>query len=205
MPKSSLSENFLVAEREKLTAGFYTRDVLTVAKELLGNIFTVEKDGKILSAVITEVEAYKGDTDEAAHSFGGITERNKIMFEEGGKLYVYFIYGAHFCANVVTGKKGEGDAVLLRGMYPVSGLEFFAENRYGKRVLDKKELNNLLNGPGKICKAFGIDKSFNGINITGDTVYILKGEKNNEIRIQSTERIGISKSKELKWRFFIEV
>ena len=205
MPESSVSEIVLITEGEKLTAEFYRRDVLTVAKELLGNIFTLEKGGKTLSAIITEVEAYKGETDEAAHSFGGMTQRNKVMFDEGGKLYVYFIYGVHHCANVVTGARGEGDAVLLRGMTPLTGLKYFAKNRYGKTVLDRKELLNLLNGPGKICQAFGIDRTFNGADLSREKVYILRANYEKKIPVRSSERIGISKSKELKWRFFIEV
>ncbi len=86
-----------------------------------------------LSAKIVEVEAYDGRIDEAAHTFNGKTERNKIMFEEGGFLYVYFTYGIHFCSNIVTGKKDEGTAVLLRAMEPISGLEEFGKRRFNKK------------------------------------------------------------------------
>ena len=105
----------------KLEKEFYCRNLLVVAKDLLGKIL-VKKNGKeILAGKIVEVEAYDGSTDQAAHSYGRITPRNKIMFEDGGFLYVYFTYGAHHCCNVITGKKGKGTAVLIRAVEPVFG------------------------------------------------------------------------------------
>ncbi len=190
---------------EKLDKHFYTQDVLTVAEKLLGKIFVRKTGENILAARITEVEAYKGACDEAAHSYGGKTKRNQVMFEEGGLLYVYFIYGVHFCANVVTGKKEEGDAVLLRGMIPLIGLETFALNRFGKTNISDSESKNLLNGPGKICKAFSINRKENGIDLTGDDIYILQENNDKRFEIKTSERIGINKAKELKWRFFIDL
>src|SRR5690606_33438216 len=131
---------------------------------LLGKIFVRKIDDKILSAKIVEVEAYDGNIDEAAHTFRGKTERNKLMFEEGGILYVYFIYGNHYCANVVTGYKDEGKAVLIRAAEPLEGTQRMAMNRYGRECLNRNELINLTNGPGKFCKSFGIDKSHGGSN-----------------------------------------
>ncbi len=109
--------------QQKLSIDFYKDDVLTVAQNLLGKMFVFndKRIGEKLSAKIVEVEAYDGKLDEAAHTYNGKTERNKIMFEAGGYLYVYFTYGKHFCANIVTGKEGEGTAVLLRGMEAVDG------------------------------------------------------------------------------------
>ena len=111
----------------KLKKDFYNRNVLIVAKELLGKIFVLEdkENNQKLSARIVEVEAYDGNIDEAAHTFNGKTTRNEIMFEEGGYLYVYFTYGIHYCANIVAGKAGEGTAILLRAMEPISDLEGF--------------------------------------------------------------------------------
>ena len=140
----------------KLKKDFYNRNVLIVAKELLGKIFVFNNSetGDLLKARIVEVEAYDGNIDQAAHTFNGKTERNKIMFEEGGYLYVYFTYGIHYCSNVVVGKKDEGTAVLMRAMEPLEGLETFTRNRFNKIEISEKEKKNLLNGPAKICQAF---------------------------------------------------
>jgi len=190
-------------ENEKLNLTFYQRNVLVVAKELLGKVFVKNEDNKILSGKIVEVEAYEGKTDQASHSYNGKTKRNEVMFEAGGLLYVYFTYGVHFCANVVTGKKNEGNAVLLRGLEPLTGIEIMAKRRFGKTELSDKELMNLTNGPGKICQAFSIGRKENGENLTNEKIYILNRTKINKSKIIETTRIGIKKSSELLWRFYI--
>ncbi len=188
----------------KIDIDFYTRDVITVAREVLGKIFVNETNNDLLSGKIVEVEAYHGATDKSAHSYFGVTKRNNIMFENGGLLYVYLIYGIHYCCNIVTGKQGEGDAVLIRGIEPLSGIEKMVSNRYNKSDISNREKMNLLNGPGKICQAFDINKDQNGINLTGNKIYLLDNEKVKEEDIITTKRIGIQKSKDLKWRFYIK-
>lgn len=188
----------------KLPGSFYTREVLTVAKELLGKVL-VKKDGRTLIAgKIVEVEAYNGSVDEAAHTFNGKTKRNEIMFNEGGYFYVYFTYGAHFCCNVVTGKKGEGTAVLIRAVEPIAGIKYMSVNRFGKIVLTEKEKIKLTNGPGKVCEAFGITKEYYGADLKSSKVFILDRPKLNNGHIVNTRRIGIKKSVELPWRFYIK-
>jgi DNA-3-methyladenine glycosylase len=190
----------------KLKKDFYKKNVLLVAEDLLGKIF-VYNDLNLevkLSAKIVEVEAYDGKIDEAAHTFNGKTERNKIMFEEGGFLYVYFTYGIHFCANIVTGKKDHGTAVLLRAMEPISGLEVFGKRRFNKKELNEKEKINLLNGPAKICQAFNIDRKQNGTDLTKGEIYLLDEPKIPINKVVKTTRIGIKKSTELPWRFYIK-
>lgn len=187
-----------------LPENFYTRDVLTVAKDLLGKIFVKDDRDKKYSGIIVEVEAYSGATDEAAHTFNGKTKRNEVMFEEGGLLYVYFTYGVHFCSNVVTGKEGESNAVLLRGIQPINGIEFMAMNRFGKKNLSYKEKINLANGPGKICQAFNIKREHNGSDLLGDNIFILDNKKVADSDIVTTTRIGIKKSVDLPWRFYIK-
>lgn len=191
---------------KKLQKIFFERNVLTIAEELLGKIFIYEdKNLDInLSAKIVEVEAYNGKIDEASHSFKGITKRNEIMFNSGGFLYVYFTYGIHYCANIVTGKKGEGSAVLLRAMEPISGVEIFYKRRFNSEIVVKLKNNNLLNGPGKICQAFNINKNHNGLDITKNSIYILDKPKLSKDEIVQTKRIGIKKSVELPWRFYIK-
>ncbi len=188
---------------KKLKRNFYTRDLQIVAKELLGKIL-VKKDGKaILSGKIVEVEAYDGDIDEASHAFTGKTERTKIMFNEGGYFYVYFTYGAHYCCNVVTGKKGRGTAVLIRAIEPVEGISLMSKNRFGN-MIDEKDKIKLTNGPGKVCKAFGISKEHYGVDLTGENIFILNMPKIKDDEIVITKRVGIKKSMDLAWRYYIK-
>ena len=188
---------------KKLKRNFYTRDLQIVAKELLGKIL-VKKDGKaILSGKIVEVEAYDGDIDEASHAFTGKTERTKIMFNEGGYFYVYFTYGAHYCCNVVTGKKGRGTAVLIRAIEPVEGISSMSKNRFGY-MIDEKDKIKLTNGPGKVCKAFGISKEHYGVDLTGENIFILNMPKIKDDEIVITKRVGIKKSMDLAWRYYIK-
>ncbi len=189
---------------KKLRKSFYRRELLDVAKSLLGQVL-VKVDGKnILSGKIVEVEGYHGDFDEAAHSYRGITKRTEIMFEAGGYLYVYFTYGAHHCCNVVTGKKGQGTAVLIRAVEPMSGIDKMIKNRFKRRLKNDMEIFNLTSGPGKTCQAFGISRKYSGIDLTGNKIFILDGEKIKSKDIGVSKRIGISKSVDLPWRFFIK-
>ena len=189
---------------EKLPRKFYTRDVHIVAKELLGK-FLVRKIGrKYLVGKIVEVEAYDGFVDKAAHTYGGKTNRNEVMFNEGGFLYVYFTYGMYFCSNVVAGKINEGKAVLLRVVEPINGLDKMVVNRYGKKDVSEVELKNLTNGPAKICRAFGIARKENGTDLTGNEIFILDSPKLNKNKIAASTRIGIKKSVDLPWRYYIK-
>lgn len=183
---------------------FYLRNVEDVAKDLLSSFIIKKQNKNILAAKIVEVEAYSQLNDEASHSFNGISKRNSPMFEEGGILYVYFIYGVYFCANVVTGKKNYGDAVLIRAVEPVFGIEKMSLNRFNKKIISEKEKINLTNGPGKFCRAFAIDKNDNSTDLTGENVFILKFKNPQKENIITTTRIGITKSKELKRRFYLK-
>lgn len=188
----------------KLKKSFYRRELLIVAKELLGRVLVKSSDKEILAGKIVEVEAYHGDIDEAAHSYGGITKRNEIMFESGGYLYVYFTYGAHHCCNVVTGKKGQGTAVLIRALEPIQGIDTMINNRFGRKLKNEKETFNLTSGPGKVCQAFSIDRTHSGTDLTGDKIFILDGEKIKSRDIWISKRIGITRSVDFPWRFFIK-
>ncbi|MCU0406186.1 MAG: DNA-3-methyladenine glycosylase [Ignavibacteriaceae bacterium] len=189
---------------KKLKKSFYRKEVVVVARELLGKVIVKSNGKENLAGKIVEVEAYHGDIDEAAHSYGGITERNEIMFEAGGYLYVYFTYGAHHCCNVVTGKKGQGTAVLIRAVEPVFGLERMIKNRFGRKLKNEKEIFNLTSGPGKVCQAFKLDRSHSGTDLTGDKIFILDGVKIKSKDIGISKRIGITRSVDLPWRFFIK-
>jgi DNA-3-methyladenine glycosylase len=189
---------------QKLERSFYTRDVLIVAMDLLGKLLVKKEGRKLLSGKITEVEAYDGSVDQAAHTFRGVTKRNKIMFGEGGFLYVYFTYGNHYCCNVVTGHKGSGTAVLIRAVEPVSGIESMIKNRFGRNLLNEKEKFNLTSGPGKVCKAFAITMKHYGTDLMGDEIYILDSAKIKAKDLVASKRIGIIKSVDLPWRFYIK-
>lgn len=188
----------------KLGKNFYKRELLTVAKELLGKKIVKKEGNRILSGLIVETEAYDGKIDEAAHSFKGRTPRTEIMFNEGGYFYVYFTYGTHHCCNVVTGSEGHGTAVLLRAVEPVDGIDTMAFRRFGRRKITEKEKLNLTSGPGKLCQAFKIDRSFSGLDLTGEKISLVNGKNINEDEIGVSKRIGITRSVELPWRFFIK-
>ncbi|NCQ17054.1 MAG: 3-methyladenine DNA glycosylase [Ignavibacteria bacterium CG_4_8_14_3_um_filter_37_9] len=188
----------------KLPKKFYQKNVLEIARKLTGK-YLVKKEGqKFLAGKIVEVEAYADKIDEASHSFRGITKRNQLMFATGGKMYVYFIYGNHFCCNVVCDKAGSGSAVLIRALEPLQGIEVMAERRFHKSEITEKEFLNLTNGPGKLCKAFNISKDENGIDLCGDDIFLTEGEKVLRKNILQSNRIGIKKSKELPWRFHLK-
>ena len=144
---------------------------------------------------IVEVEAYRED-DPASHSFRGRTQRNAVMFGPAGFLYVYFTYGMHWCANVVTGDDGEGSAVLLRAVTPVAGLDVMRARRNHRP--------GVADGPAKLCQAFAIGPSHNGVDLCGsetDGVLLLDDGVPPPRRPLIGPRIGISKAVDTPWRF----
>lgn len=143
---------------------------------------------------ISEVEAYRQD-DPASHTFRGMTPRNEVMFGPAGHLYVYFTYGMHHCANVVTGRGGDGAAVLLRAVVPVAGLDVMLERRHGRH-------RAVADGPAKLCQAFDIGASENGIDLLdGDGVGLFDDETPPPRRPRVGPRVGISKAVEVPWRW----
>ncbi len=206
-----------------LPCSFYLRPTLQVARDLLGKHIVKKVGNKLLIGKIVEVEAYcKGDP--ASHAFRGRTKRNDVMFWEGGHLYVYFTYGMHFCANVVTGNEGIGEAVLIRAVEPLAGIEKLTKNRFpnlcaegtyarlpkcnggqasGVKSLNLKSLINLSNGPAKFCQAFGIARKENGTDLLNSEITITDGDPIPLKLIKRSSRIGIQQGVEKKWRFFI--
>lgn len=144
---------------------------------------------------IVEVEAYRED-DPASHSFRGPTPRTQVMFGPAGHLYVYFTYGMHWCANVVTGADGEGSAVLLRAVLPLDGLDVMRERRNGRA--------SLTDGPAKLCQAFAIGAEHNGVDIctaSPSGVRLLDDGTAPPRRPLVGPRIGISRGVETPWRW----
>lgn len=174
-------------------------DTISLAKCLLGKILVSSQNGQITAGIIHETEAYLHD-DPACHAYlNKKTPRNEAMFMKAGTGYVYFIYGMHYCFNVVSYAEGIGEAVLIRSLSPVIGIETMQKRR------NIQNIKQLCNGPGKLCQALGIDISCNGISLLGDSLYILDYKEFNDNEIVSTTRIGISKGKELLYRFYIKI
>ncbi|MBP1743155.1 MAG: DNA-3-methyladenine glycosylase [Firmicutes bacterium] len=192
----------------KLGRSFYLNDTATVARQLLGKLLVSEARGKRVSGIIVETEAYLGIDDRAAHSFGGRkTRRNEAMYALGGHAYVYFIYGMYFCFNAVTGQEGVPEAVLIRALEPVEGLDFMAAERFNTDYakLSSRQKINLTNGPGKLCMALSIDRSLNGEDLCGDKLYIEDRPVSPEVC--SGKRIGIDyagEDRDLPLRFYIK-
>jgi DNA-3-methyladenine glycosylase len=182
---------------EKLSRKFYNRATLQVAKELLGKYLVFKKNGKILSGKIVETEAYIGQGDKASHASRGKTKRNEVMFGPAGHAYIYFTYGMHHCLNFVTEKENFPAAVLIRALETQNGIEIMKKNR------KTDVIENLTNGPGKLCMALGLDRKMNGIDLCSDILYVEDRNEKKE-KIISTPRIGINVEKDKKWRFYIK-
>lgn len=193
---------------EKLTRDFYNRDTVTVARDLLGNYLVRVLDGETLVCRITETEAYVGRCDKACHAYGyKRTARTETLFAKPGTAYIYLIYGMYNCLNFVTEPEGEPAAVLIRGLEAVSGAKTLARLRYQKPLaeLTPYQQRNFLNGPGKLCKALSLDRSYDGTDLTGDTLYVVcSGEAPEQIHVGL--RVGIDYAEEavyFPWRFWI--
>ncbi len=190
---------------KKLHPDFYLgKDVLHIAKELLGKILITSFENFVTSARIVETEAYIAVIDKASHSYNGRrTRRNEHMYAKGGVSYVYICYGIHHLFNVVTNEKDIPDAVLIRAAEPVSGIDVMLK-RTGKKKLD----NTLTKGPGNMSRALGIHKTHSGINLLGNEIYLADDGfvlSANEIGV--SKRIGIDGAGEdasLPYRFFIK-
>lgn len=157
----------------KLPRAFYDRDTIEVAQDLLGKLLVrVAEDGERVGRIV-EVEAYLGPHDLAAHSARGLTPRTRVMFGPPGHAYVYLIYGMYHCMNVVTQAEGVASAVLLRALEPV------------------RNLHGRTQGPGLLCRALGIDKRFNGHDLTSDELYIAAENPAPRIAIVRRPRIGV--------------
>lgn len=171
----------------KLQPDFYDRkDVVQIAKELLGKILVTNFDGKKTSGIIVETEAYVALTDKASHSYGGRrTAKNEHMYAAPGTAYVYICYGMHHLFNVVTNKKDVPDAVLIRAVEPLHGIDTMLK-RTGKKQWD----NTLTKGPGNAGKALGIDKLHSGLSLTGNKIFICE-RRADGLLIGSSKRIGV--------------
>lgn len=189
----------IVKMNKKLLNTLFQKSTLQVARGLIGCRLLSRINGKECSGMIVETEAYDGEIDQACHCFSKRTPRNSIMFEAAGYCYVYFIYGMHYCVNVVTGKKGRGAAVLIRALEPLSGLDLMAQRRGHSKIRE------LCNGPAKLCEALAIDKKVLGEHfLSSKLIRIVPYLSFPERQIIHAKRIGISRAQDLEWRFFLK-
>ncbi len=177
----------------ELSKSFFNKSTLEVAKGLLGKYLVHDE----LIGKIVETEAYLRN-DSASHAFKGKTERNKSVFGKPGTAYVYFTYGMYNCFNVVT-NKGFGEAILIRALEPIEGIDVMKENR------KTNEVKKLCSGPAKLVIAMGINRKDDGVDLLSEKSHLkLMHGKKEKIKIVATRRIGISQAKEKLYRFYIE-
>jgi DNA-3-methyladenine glycosylase len=190
---------------QKLVVEFYQRkNVLVIAKELLGKILITKFDNIETSGRIVEVEAYNGITDKASHAAGGRrTARNEVMYAEGGAAYVYLCYGIHHLFNVVTNVKEIPHAVLIRALEPVRGAD-----KMLKRTGKIKQDNTLTRGPGNLSKALGISTIYSGASLNSSHIFIADdGFVYPKKQIAASPRIGVDyagKDAKLPYRFYVK-
>lgn len=183
---------------KRLPRSFYDRPTESVARDLLGKALLREIAGEWVGGWIVETEAYLPKGDRASHSARGKTPGNAAMFGPPGTLYVYPIH-AKYCMNTVTEAEGSGCAVLIRALEPVWGIKRMQDNR------GTHELRRLTRGPAMLCQALHVDRAFDNIDLlTSSVILITEGSQSTSARVTKSPRIGISKSKDRKLRFFLD-
>lgn len=186
----------------KLARDFFERDTLIVARELLGKYLVHKTNEGETRGKIVEVEAYIGPNDAAAHTYKSLrSNRTEIIFGPGGFAYIYLIYGMYYCFNIVTNITEKPEAVLVRALEPVDGLELMKM----RRKVD--DIHKLCSGPGKLCSAMGITKANNGADLCGNHLFILDNTSISKNQIVSTPRVNVDYAEEAKdypWRFIIK-
>jgi DNA-3-methyladenine glycosylase len=188
-----------------LPRAFYEQEVTDVARSLLGKCLVRRWQGQFLTGMILETEAYRGEEDLACHAKSGRTPRTDVMYGAAGHAYIYFTYGMHWCLNAVCAAEGFPAAVLLRSVWPLTGLEEIAKRR-GRFPLEK-----WCDGPAKICQAFNLNGKLNRANLctTDDELWIEDGVEFPAERVVIGPRVGISSVPEpwrsLPWRFLIQL
>ena len=177
-----------------LPRSFCLRGAVETARALLGKVLIHRASEGTAGGIIVETEAYAGPTDAACHAFGIPAarpgHRTEVMFRAGGYAYVYLIYGMYHCFNVVTGPEGFPEAVLIRALEPLSGVEFMERHR------GTRDARKLCSGPGKLCQALRISREQNGTDLTGETLFLTEGESIPDARVAVTPRINVDYSGE---------
>ena len=182
---------------------FFRQDTVELARKLLGCLLIHRTPDGVAGGMIVETEAYVGAIDKACHAYRNRSERTEIMYHDGGYAYVYFIYGMHHCFNVVTGPEGEGNAVLIRALEPVIGLELMQRRR------NTKTLQNLCSGPGKVCLALDITKNEYGLDLCNadSPLHLIQYRHIPDAKIVASPRINVAYAEEAAawpWRFYVK-
>jgi len=195
----------VVSKWPRLPQSFYDRpDVVAITKDLLGKILVTRFDGSLTAGRIVEAEAYNGPFDKAAHSYNNRrTKRTEVMYGDGGVAYVYLIYGIHQMFNVVTNARGHPNAILIRALEPIAGID---------EMLRRSNKNihgfDLTRGPGNVAKALGLHTTHTGMSLQSDQLYIADdGLRYAETEIIATARIGVDYAAEdalLPYRFVVK-
>ena len=195
---------------------FFAREVLAVAPQVLGCVIAHETGDGLVAAKITEVEAYRGESDPASHAFRGKTTRNAVMFGEPGHAYVYFTYGMHFCINLVCRPPGEAAAVLLRAGRVVEGADLASARRMSDagtgvpaRAAKAPAERDLARGPARLCQALGIDRTQNGADVSDPAgqlrVLAPAGFAGlPPATVRSGPRVGVRLGADAYWRFWVD-
>ena len=185
-----------------LPVSFYSHSTLKVLEDLIGKILVRKSEEGLTSGVIVEAEAYTGEDDPASYAFSGRTKRSEIMYGPPGRAFVHFTYGMHHMLNLVTEREEFPAAILIRALEPREGISLMKKRR------KTEELFNLCSGPAKICQAFGIDRSHNGVSLfsSRSPLFIKEGERREEGREELiwTSRIGIGEGKDRLWRAYLK-
>jgi len=187
----------------RLNRNFFQTDPVSLAKKLLGKILVRVICNEIISGKIVEVESYLGVNDPACHAYKGkVTNRNKVLYEEAGKAYIYSVYKNYLCFNIVANKKGIPGAVFIRAVEPLEGIDLM------KKFRNVNDIKNLCNGPAKLCQAFNITKEFYGEDLTqSKRLFLIKGEDILPNMIVKRKRINIDyagRAKDWLLRFYIK-
>lgn len=187
-------------DKKRRNKRFFLRDADDVAKKILGDYLVIRNNKRTFIGKIVETEGYLGINDDASHSFSGrITKRNKTLYCEGGVIYVYFIYGKYWCFNIVTSKENDPQAVLIRALEPLAGIN----SKSNKKLSDLKKLTA---GPCRWTNSIGIGKNFLGKSITSRNAFVARNN-NKRFNIACVKRVGIdyaTKSKDLPLHFYIK-
>lgn len=181
---------------QRLEMSFFERPTIKIARSLLGKILVHASQAGVAAGRIVETEAYLFHHDPACHAARGKTNRNAAMFGPPGTAYVYLVYGLHYCFNVVAGKAGVGEAVLVRSLEPLSGLDLMASRR------GTPKMRLLSSGPGRLCQALGIGEAQNGADLSAGSLFLAE-DGYPEAEIITTGRVGINVAADLPLRFYI--
>ncbi len=169
-----------------------------VASALLGCYLVREVGRSVIGGRIVETEGYGGPGDPGSHADRAPKGRARIMFGPAGVVYVYFTYGMHHCMNVVTGREGDASAVLIRAFEPMWGVELMCE---GAPPALAEHL--VASGPGRVCRALGVDKGLNGADLAAGPLHVLRGRRRKSEEIRQGVRVGLSADDGRRWRFWV--